>query len=71
MEKNRKDNRTNNMHIQLAQLPSVEEVLRQEELCLLSSRYSRKMITPLVREVLTEERKRIKAGALPPTLLIS
>ena len=67
MEKNHKDNRTNNMHSQLAQLPSVEEVLQQEELRLLSSRYSRKMITPLVREVLAEERKRIKAGALPPT----
>ena len=68
MEKNRKDNRTNNMHIQLAQLPSVEEVLQQEELRLLSGRYSRRMITPLVREVLAEERKRIRAGALPPTI---
>lgn len=68
LEKNYQDNPTNNMHRQLAQLPSVEEVLEQEKLRLLSNCYSQKMVTPLVREVLAEERKRIKAGAAPPTL---
>ena len=59
----------NNLHSQLAQIPSVEEILQQEELVFLSQQYSRKMITPLVRIILQEERKSIQRGALPSSSL--
>lgn len=52
-------------HHQLAQIPSVEEILQEEELQTVIDRYSRKMITPLVRIVLEEERKNITHGSEP------
>lgn len=55
-------------HQQLAQIPSVEEILQQEELQTTISRYSRKMVTPLVRIVLNEERKKITHSAEPASL---
>ena len=57
-----------NLHSQLAQIPSVEEVLQLEELELEGSQYSRKMITSLVRQVLEEERGKIKSGSTPSSL---
>jgi L-seryl-tRNA(Ser) seleniumtransferase len=57
-----------NLHSQLAQIPSVEEVLQLEELESASRQYSRKMITPLVRRVLEEERGKIKNGSTPSSL---
>jgi len=62
---NRNDNPEKDFHQQLAQIPSVEKLLEQEELELLSHQYSRKMITPLVRIILEEERKNITRGAAP------
>lgn len=62
-------NSKNNLHAQLAQIPSVEEVLQQKELLFLSQQYSRRMITPLVRVVLQEERKNIQSGAPPSSFL--
>jgi L-seryl-tRNA(Ser) seleniumtransferase len=53
---------------QLAQIPSVEEILQQKELQTIIHRYSRKMITPLVRIVLEEERKNITHGSVPAPL---
>lgn len=57
-----------NLHSQLAQIPSVEEVLQLEELESAGRQYSRKMITPLVRQVLEEERGKIKNGSTPSSL---
>lgn len=57
-----------NLHSQLAQIPSVEEVLQLEELESASRQYSRRMITPLVRQVLEEERGKIKNGSTPSSL---
>ncbi len=64
------DNGNNNVRSnrELAQIPSVEEVLQQAELKALSNRYSQKMVTPLVRQVLAEERKNIKNGATPSAM---
>jgi L-seryl-tRNA(Ser) seleniumtransferase len=53
------------LHSQLAQIPSVEEVLQLEKMELVSTQYSRKMITPLVRQVIEEEREKIKKGTIP------
>lgn len=55
-------------HQQLAQIPSVEKLLEQKELELIIRQYSRKMITPLVRIILEEERKNITRGAAPSSL---
>lgn len=52
----------------MAQIPSVEEVLEQKEIEKLANQYSRKMITPLVRLVLSKERERIKNGSSPSSL---
>ncbi len=70
MINNRNKNKTaqNNFHSQLAQIPSVEEVLQQEEIEVLAGQYSRTMITPQVRQVLAEERERIRSGSTPSSL---
>ncbi len=57
-----------NLHRQLAQIPSVEEVLQQEQLQPLIHKYSQKMVTPLVRVVLEEERKNITQGSTPASV---
>mgnify|MGYP006289245275 CR=1 FL=1 len=56
------------LHAYLAQIPSVEEVLQQKELKLMHKRYSKKMITPLIRIILEKERKNIMQGSAPVTL---
>jgi len=65
---NQNKNNRENLHSLLSRIPSVEEVLQLEELKFPASQYSRKMITPLVRLVLEEERERIKSGAVPSSL---
>lgn len=65
MTNNYHENGEKNLHSKLALIPSVEEILQLEELKLPASQYSRKMITPLVRIVLEEERERIKNGLAP------
>lgn len=52
----------NNLHSQLARIPSVEEVLQLKEMEPVINKYSKKMVTPLVRLVLEEERNNIKDG---------
>lgn len=68
MTHNQNKNNRENLHSLLSRIPSVEEVLQLEELKFPASQYSRKMITPLVRLVLEEERERIKSGAVPSSL---
>ncbi len=68
MSKNGNQKEFNSFHAQLAQIPSVEEVLQQEEIEALASCYSRTMITPLVRQVLAKERERIETGSSPSSL---
>ncbi len=68
MTDNQNKNNRENLHSLLSRIPSVEEVLQLEELKFPASQYSRKMITPLVRLVLEEERERIKSGAVPSSL---
>ncbi|MDD3656953.1 MAG: L-seryl-tRNA(Sec) selenium transferase [Atribacterota bacterium] len=68
MTNNHNKTAQNNFHAQLAQIPSVEEVLQQEEIEVLTGQYSRPMITPLVRQVLAEERERIRNGSTPSSL---
>lgn len=58
------------LHNQLAKIPSVEEILEQEELEALIGQYSRKMIVPLIRAVLEKERKDIIKGDTPSSLAI-
>jgi len=65
---NRNDKQEKDFHHQLAQIPSVEEILQQEDLQSTIHRYSRKMVTPLVRVVLEEERKHIALGSVPASL---
>lgn len=62
---NRNDKPEKDFHHQLAQIPSVEELLQQEDLQSTIHRYSRKMVTSLVRVVLEEERKHITLGSVP------
>ena len=64
----KQDRRQENLHKQLAKIPSVEEVLQQEDLQPFIHRYSRKMITPLLRVVLEEERKLIINGNSPSAM---
>jgi len=65
---NKQDSQQKNLHKQLARIPSVEEVLQQKDLQPFICRYSRKMITPLVRVVLEEERKFIGNGNPPSAM---
>lgn len=53
------------LHKLLAKIPSVEEILQQEDLQPFICHYSRQMITPLVRTVLEKERKLIISGNPP------
>lgn len=56
------------LHLNFSKIPSVEEILQQGQIQSLISRYSRKMITPLIRLVLEDERKRIVRGCNPAFL---
>ncbi len=57
------------LHDKLSEIPSVEEILEQKKLEAVIQLYSRKMIVPLIREVLKKERKDIINGS-PPSLIV-
>mgnify|MGYP006310176685 FL=1 len=56
------------VNMELAQIPSVEKILQQQQLQPLIDKYSQKMVTPLVRVILEEERKAITRGCAPASL---
>ncbi|MDD5636196.1 MAG: hypothetical protein PHE81_06395, partial [Atribacterota bacterium] len=53
------------LHLQFAEIPSVEEILEQTALEDVIKLYSRKMIVPLIRVVLEKERENIINGSAP------
>jgi len=58
------------LHLQLAEIPSVEEILEQTALEDVIKLYSRKMIVPLIRVVLEKERENIINGSAPSSITI-
>ncbi len=63
MNNNKSKNQINTLQQELAQIPSVEEILQLKEMESTINQYSRRMVVPLVRIVLEEERDSIKNGA--------
>ncbi|GAB4115150.1 MAG: L-seryl-tRNA(Sec) selenium transferase [Candidatus Caldatribacteriota bacterium] len=56
---------TNKLNLTLAQIPSVEILLQKEELKNLSIKYSRKILTQVIRKVISQERNQaIKSGKI-------
>jgi L-seryl-tRNA(Ser) seleniumtransferase len=53
--KNKTEN--NNLNLLLSRIPSVEKILQNKNLQPLILKYSRKMLTPIVRKVISEEKK--------------
>jgi len=65
---NNNDNEKSNLNLRLTQIPSVEEVLQLPALQPLIVKFSKRLFTPLVRQVITEERKKILKGNYASTI---
>ncbi len=63
--KNNKDISNNRLNLLLSKIPSVEIILQNKALKPLIQKYSRKMLTQIVRKVISEEKKNVhKNGSL-------
>ncbi len=63
--KNNKDTDNNNLNLLLSKIPSVEIILQNKALKPLIQKHSRKMLTQMVRKVISEEKKNaLKNGRL-------
>ena len=63
--KNNKDTDNNNLNLLLSKIPSIEIILQNKALKPLIQKHSRKMLTQMVRKVISEEKKNaLKNGHL-------